>query len=259
MKNIHYIIFLIFLIGCSGGCNPELNQYGLFGEVKSVKEIRIRVEKLNDGLEKLDTILISVKKYDDNGFLVRDSIKMNDNYFIGKHFYNSDGLLIKEVGKMNIQQNETTVDYFYSGKKIIKTKGYTKEHKGDFDIEYFQIEDYIYKDDELIECVQNSYLVNSKNKDTTITSGYTSKFDENQLVIELDCNIIDSLFPEYKYQYFRNSDGLIIKEKSTNKIDNTEKTFVYKYDYDEQGNWIGKSKFENDTIIELTKRIIEYK
>ena len=261
MKNIYYIIFLITLIGCSDCYNADLKRNGLFGKVKSVKEISFRVGNSNTEFEKLDTIKIREKKYDSLGFLESDYLKFqfNDNYFSGKYFYNSDSLLVKEIGKMDNQQNEIIVDYFYSDKKIIKTKGYVKENNGDFDIESFQIENYLYKDGELIECEQNSYTVNSKNKDTTYTSGYISKFDKNQHVIEVDWKVIDTIYPTSKYKYFRNCNGLIIKEESTNKMNNRKNIFVFKYDYDKTGNWILKRKFENDTIKQLVKRIIEYK
>jgi len=261
MKNIYYIILLITLISCSDCYNPNLRRNGLFGKVKSLKEISFRVEKSNDGFEKLDTLKIIEKKYDSNGFLVTNTMKFqfNDYYFLGRCFYNSDSLLIKEIGKTDNQQNEIIVDYFYSDKKLIKTIGHLKDNNEDFDIEYFQIEDYLYEDGELIESEQISYTVNSKNMDTTYTDDITSKFDKNQLVIELDFKVFDTIYPTFRYQYFRNCDGLITKEKRINKGNNNKKIFIFKYDYDKTGNWILKREFENDTIKELVKRIIEYK
>ncbi len=260
MKIVCYILFFIFF-SCSDCYNTEVKRSGLYGDVECIKKISFRVVSSTDGLSKLDTLSIRDVEYDSIGLLRREYLKFQfDKYsYAGNYFYNPEDLLIKEIGKMSNQQNEIVVDYFYKEGKIVSTRGYLKENSGGFDVESFQIENYFYSKERLIQCKQDSFLVHLKDNDTTYVSGYTSKFDHNKLVIEVDWKVIDSVYPMGKSTYIRDCKGLVVKEVWTDKVKGITKVFKYKYEYDETGNWIERRKFKNDSIKSIVKRIIEYR
>jgi len=252
MKRI-ILISLIILIGCQSYDKTEINKYGIYKEIKSFKVIDYKV--LKDKVK--DTIRTKVFKYNNKGQLIYSNIKSNktDNEYITEYQYNSKKELIKEIGKGNEINEPIVVEYSRQNDTLVI-----------FQSEIFE------KDDNVIYKISGKEIYNSKNElersetknfhinlttKDTINNSETIYLYNKGFVYKSNWISHDTMIPSSEYEYFRNSDNLIVKIIEIQEKKEIESTM--EYEFDNFDSWIKQSVFENGKLRRIKERIIEYK
>lgn len=253
-KVIFYITScIITMTGCSQTENSikitGRNAFSLLeiqGEIKSVKEYTCSVEESSD-VFKLNPILpipIPVEWIFDsigtikninhlnhenlNEIISHKFIKYDGNKEYWYEVQESDTILIKEIQLDDSLNMIHSVSYNYSG--LITSKS---------DVRYT---------DKKIE----STLINEYSKEKYKTVSYLNAYNR---VDSIQVFLNEKLFTKIKNEYYNNELSKIIS-KYNNGI---EKEIRYKYKYDDPGNWVERIMYEDNNLISITIREINYK
>jgi len=248
------IIGLTLLCSCvRESKKTDLDFYNLNGKVKSLKENNYKAEEKFGEIVKgekeesftpvtifnKDGNLIESSMYNANGELEFKTIyKYNEKGYINKeityvangefntnnyHVYNEKGFLIEK-------------NNFNAKDSLVSKSNYRYDEKGNnIEINYYKLEEIDYK----IKFEYNA-------KGQIIESNY---YDSDGSIIG-------------KIKYLYNNKGNEEEVASTffytwTEEDKTKELFKYKYD--EKGNWIERITFDEDNIpLKITERIIEY-
>jgi len=252
MKQI--ISFFLFSLLLSS-CYKMINEPGLKGRVKEYTDYKMHIECLEDDNSTKDTLYITTTKLNRKGKIMEFtqlSVHLNKtNSYINT--FNPQGRIIKRIG--HFDDKEIKVEYFY--KDTLLQKSYSK-NEIDNGI-YEMIEQYYYNDKaKLLKKIISNTII--ENKDTVSSINWIYKFDSNELLYEatlIQNNALDSVKKTtYKYKY--DDSKLPLKTIEFDENDNIIVTNEYKYRFDKNGSCIEIEEYENDTLLYLTVRKIEY-
>lgn len=246
MKKLTFIILSLFLINCN---YKSIDKSGLKGKVKKCTEYKINI---NDESEK-DTFSITTNIYNRNGLLVNQLMELkNGKSFKQDFIYNNNEKLIKEINYFD--KNKIIVNYEYKDTLLI---GAYSNFKSDT-IATIMNEKYHYSNNNKLDRVYYSQIIISDDDTTTfVKKSYYDKNEKlNKLVSQWNSKY-DSTFNKTKFEY--NKFGLFSKSSDFNKSDSLIGTDEFKYVYDDNGSWVQKEIFRNDTLKYIYTRKIEYK
>lgn len=197
--------------------------------------------------------------------------------------YNSDGTLYeKYIYKYDKKGNKIEFNWYNSNGSLSNRKTYKHDDIGNLieEIHYFSDgnldEKNTYKYDNQRNRIEENWVNSGGNK-----SKNTYKYDANRNIIE---SILDDGYNYEKHTYRYDKKDYLIEDKSLyekgslpnkhaykyddkgNRIEEifyTENGAVYskktwKYVYDNTGNWLKKTAFENNKPMSITEREIEY-
>jgi len=252
MKKILFLFLVLSLIGCN---YKIINKPGLHGRIKEYTDYNICIESIgNDSIIK-DTISVRRNKLNRNGNLVKfEFLNLHSNStYSNTNIYNSEGRIIKEIGKFD--DNKVVVNYIY--KDTLLQKIYSKQ-KIDNNILELNERYFYNKQGKLFKTIMSNIILD--NNDTVSSDIFINKYDSNNLLSQ-SLIIMNSAFDSTektfcKYEY--EDSGLLNKTFEYNEDNKLTKTKVYKYIFDKNGSWTEKREFDNDTLVYITSRIIEY-
>ncbi|MGQ1948058.1 hypothetical protein ACT3CD_13260 [Geofilum sp. OHC36d9] len=255
MNRTLLILSLIIILGCSN--QPDQFSNGLTKNAKKITEYLINVDI--DSLDNMaiDTLTKKELLYNKNGQIIRrvQDFLYNDDYLIIDFEYDISKRLKKEIVEIVNDSTTFTVDYFYNGKQLERTKS----EFNDNEFLSKQLGKYYYdSNDKLEKSTTLQQFVDLETKDTTGNTYEINKYNDNKQMIEsifcdslsLDRNRI------YKYDY---KDQRLFKTTEYNRHDSLISITLYKYQLDEFGNWIERKSIRNNVMTTLIKREIEYK
>ncbi len=246
MKKHSSLILLLLLFSCN---YQYIDKPGLKGKVKKYTEYKMNIE---NNIVK-DTFSTMTSIYNRKGQIVDQIIKLKNGEIFDQDFeYDNKENLIKEISYYD--KNKIVVNYEY--KDTLLTRAYSNS-KAD-SIHTILNEIYYYSDKNKLDWRNYSQIIISDND----TSSYKNKYyyDKNEKLIKSITHwksIYDSTFIKTKFEY--NKFGLYSKSYSFNKNDSLTTTDEYNYEYDNNGSWIKKEIFRNDTLEYIYTRKIDYK
>ena len=277
MNRIYYLLALVTLLFACKSETKEtkeitLNKNNLFGEVKSVRDLRARAEKdaengtvifvSGGGFETVfnrqgNKVLylsyesdgsISSKriyKYDDEERLIeketyyRDKLSFRDFYS-----YDDKGNMIEKTtldadGALSLRQR-----YVHNDKgNVIEER-----HHNDDDVFYNRIVFEYDEKDNVIE--ENNFDANDLHCLST-----TYQYDDNGNMIEKDFHsLLNSMF-DFKNQFKYDEKGNVIEEVY---LDGGPSKRIIEYEFDEKGNWIKSIAYKYGEQQSRIEREIEY-
>ncbi len=259
MKILLYNI-LISLMMTLSSCShtnkdSDVLKHGLIGNVKSYKEYSYEaIEKfgeLQTGERKRkfqwegDRYLI----FDDKGNLTEKNV-----------YYKSAGYLSnKNTYKYGEKGNLTEEDDYSPGGRLHRKLTYKYDEKGNMTEENSYYSDgnmaskTTYKYDEKGNITEE----NLYNSDGHQTGKWSFKYDKKRNMIEQNSLYSDgSLLTKWTYKYDERNN--MIEENSYYSNGSLLQKLTYKYIFDNIGNWIEKTEYENDTPKYIIEREIEY-
>lgn len=280
-KNTLALIISLILIGCNNQIKKnDWIKDNLKGRIESYSEFSYEAIERFGKIEKIKNNWKNniQKKYNEKGNVIElnnyksegslssmYSYKYNDKEnIIELNIYNSDGSLdIKHSYKYDNKGNNTEEQHTKNGRSWLDTykydsKGNIIENKS-YNVDGGLIMTRICKYDENGNKIKDSELCIFDKK---LSNNYTYKYDKYGNEIEKITYDSDStLISRWTYKYDNNRN---IIEESGFLIDEYEpsgslsRTLIYKYEFDQQGNWIKKIEFENNIPTCIFERKYEY-
>jgi len=166
------------------------------------------------------------------------------------------GQLIKEKGEIKNEASGFEIDYIYKDDKLSEWKSLSEFD--DFIID--MNEKYYYStENKLTKRNYQYFSLDINNKDTISQQIAVFLYDSNEVQIESDWSDAFDDYSNFKEYYFYNDSELLVKKNKYHKISKEIDSFIFKYKYDNNNNWIERKSFENDTLKRITERKIEYK
>lgn len=194
---------------------------------------------LNDDFKYKD-----IYKYDDKGNLIERN-RNNLTSYKNSYVYDEKDNIIEDSG-YNSNSNsyeKTTFEYDNKGNIIVKTR---------FDINDSLISRDTCKYDTKGNKIESRFYT----KSTALKLSY--KYDNNgNRIEEYWCWLANSSFMKKIISKY-NDKGNVIEAYSYKADGSIDNKFTYNYDYDEAGNWIKKTPFENGTAKNSIERKIVY-
>jgi len=258
MKKI-YLILIISLstISCTLFYS-KTNDLNINGKVKKLTKLKLNV--LKDSLNNIyyDTLSIEVTHLNRKGKLKKRISKL---FFkgdlrttgIADFEYNDKGQLTIE--NYYSKEDSMTFRVYYHYKDTLISKIQSLSFLETEKIEY--IENYYYRSNNNIDFREMRNLgIDTISKDTIYSQLAIFKHDINGYLIESDWTNLNNDFN--KKEIFTNDNkGFMKKEISINRLTNKIDTTRFEYELDNNDNWIIAKSFKNDSLIQITKRIIE--
>lgn len=158
-------------------------------------------------------------------FIIYDHNKMKELWYEVRE---NDTLLVEEIQLNDSLKKIHSISYNYAG--IITSKSSTK---------------YTSKKEE-------TTIINKYSKDQTKTVSF---LNENGKIDSLEVFINGKLHTVIRNEYQNNELSKIVSKYA----DGLEKELLFKYNYDDTGNWVEKMMYENDNLVSVTIRKIHYK
>jgi len=259
-KKLLQIILIIGLISCSSEKQIE-NEFDINGDFSKLNVIRYRISK--DSLKNSfnDTISVVFNEIGKNGkvnkIITKTYMRNKPIETITSNFsYNSKRQILKELTDMESDKNKFEINYFYENDLLHFVA--MKDSLEDFTFEIN--EKYNYDSNGKLkfrESFQLSY--DFINKDTLSLQKVKFTYDNNEKQIKADWSEKYGEYPNMIEDFTNDSLGNVIKTISYDKLTKILDTTFYKYEYeyDIKKNWIERKTFKNDTLFQITKRIIE--
>lgn len=166
----------------------------------------------------------NIKDQISNKFIISNN-KLKEFWYEVKE---NDTLLVEEIQLNDSLKNVHSVRYDYSG--IVTSKSSTK-----------------YTSKKVETTVTNKY-----SKDQTKTISF---LNENGKIDSLKVFINGKLHTEIRNEYQNTELSKIISKYN----DGLEKELLFKYKYDDMGNWVEKTMSENGNVVSITIRKIHYR
>ncbi|MBP3254166.1 MAG: hypothetical protein J6M30_06640 [Bacteroidales bacterium] len=264
------------VLGCSSKKN-ELEQAGLKGNVKSLREITYQAVGNNDTVVKGDVVMAEDIKnyyaeYNRSGNMQQLINYDNNNeqssrwiFFydadgkaLGGNYYHADGTLLDSTYYVYDRRGNITEYYHYLADGKLKSKIFSDhDRRGNVVSERFITPDNI--TERTTKC---KYSGNNLTEDQSYASDnrlvYFSRYEydrENNLVKQTIYNADSTVNSSGIYTYNKHSD--MISCTSHNGT-GQELHYTYTYLYDHMQNWIQKITFLNGEAVFLTVRQFEY-
>ncbi len=260
MKKTLLIILSILIISCSKNDKPILKDFEIVGGVKSFKQIYLKPNKSNSNY---DTISIENSIFDKDNKKIKGEIRFffqTPGLKISSDLiYNSKGNFIKEksvIYKPDNDISEMFIELIYLNDKLNRVESFMKE-MNDVKKQIIQIEKIIYKNGTISKSIERDFEIDEKINDTVCVKTTQKKYDKNERIIEIEWNTSDNELG--KFEFIRNPNGLVTETKIYKNNNREFEISEYRYEFDKKGNWIIKSKYISDTLVNIKKRIINYK
>lgn len=250
------LLILFFATTTIISCNyKSIDEPGLKGRVKQFTKYKLSFKK-DETLK--DTVLITTTKFNKKGkvveYLQHFTFAEPNTDYKGTIIYDDNNRIIKEIGI--IDKKEIIVDYVYQDTLLTRTFSKIKN-----DDPYEMNEEYFYDDENKLSKRTYSQILFDENNIDTISSTYgVYKYNSKEQLLKSTI-ITKGKFENLKktsnkYEY--NEFGLQSKILEFNENDSLINVNVYEYKFDNKGSWIEKENYKNDTLVYLTKRMIEY-
>ncbi|HNS41667.1 MAG TPA: hypothetical protein PKN22_02820 [Taishania sp.] len=250
---LYFTFFISTLISCSQTYKIYDKKRSAFdllqikGEVNSVVEYTCSATDSLGKIKLKDTLQIPTPKewvFDSTGsikfqnllnyknlnnqishkFIIYDHNKMKELWYEVRE---NDTLLVEKMQLNDSLKNIHSISYNYAG--TVTSKSSTK-----------------YTSKKVETTITNKY-----SKDQTKTIGF---LNENGKVDSLKVFINGKLHTEIRNEYQNNELSKIVSKNA----DGLEKELLFKYNYDDLGNWVEKIMYENGNLISVTIRKINY-
>tara|TARA_R110001592_G_C13186309_1_gene751651 strand:+ start:1219 stop:2043 length:825 start_codon:yes stop_codon:yes gene_type:complete len=270
----YLLLNILFLsLSISGYGQTNLEEDGLKGKVKSVKETSHTIIDNFGRYKKERCWYITLREFNKNGRKINHYHYNTDGTgtlsFKSVYYYDIDGYLIEfndiygtdnlihrkfiykyDNNKKLIEENR----YASNGSLIVK-EIYEYDSNGNL-IEYYYYDrkGNLYKKESYKYDYNGNRIENNKSYSDGSGSKETYKYNQKGNLIEK--NEFSVFNKKYLYGYDRM--GNIIEIKIIEKDNNKETTITYEYTYDSNGSWIKKLEFENHFTKKLIERTIEY-
>jgi len=243
------------IFGCSN--QPDQFSNGLTKNAKMITEYLINkdIDSLN-GVP-FDTLTRTQKIYTNNGQITK-RIQYNlfsDESMIIDFKYDYRKRLKKEIVELVNDSITFTVDYYYNGKLLEKTKS----EFSDKEFLSRQIGKYYYVSiNKLEKSTLLQQFIDLETQDTMTNTFELNKYNDNNQVIETILYDSLNLFRNriFKYDY---KDERIFKTTEYNQHDSLVSMTLYEYRLDKFENWIERKTIKDNELTTLIKREIEYK
>jgi len=258
-KILQLTLLLTILVSCKAELQRE-NDFGIKGDFKKLIIINYRTKKDSLGKSIKDTISIVNYKVNKRGKVKKSVTQLfSHNKIIdtvtSKYLYNSIGQTIKEITDTKSNKTNFEINYYYKNELLDVIK--MRDTLEGFILEL--TENYSYDANDKLKLRESNQLAyNQIKKDTFSFQKVIFKYDKNEFQIESDWNELFSDFPNLKEYYKNDSLGLLQETISFNKLTKKTDTIIYIYKYDINNNWINSKSFKNNTLDQITDRVIEY-
>jgi hypothetical protein len=252
MKHLVLLSWIIFTViscnlqnsGHSGLKSNGLALANLKGKVSRMQETLHQVKNSTCPAAGCDNIKQQITLYNEKGNLV-ESYSINENgdtAYISKYIYNRHNQC-KEIDKFNrtvlIGKEENT----FEKNKLIEVKLYNEYGETE------NVNQYEYSGDELL----GGKVLNDNGE---VISSFQNKYEGGQIdtMIEKDINGEVSTIAKY----FRNKEQDVIASTIYYSKTKEEIKYMFKYEFDEAGNWIKQTQLFNGDIVQIIIRNIYY-
>jgi hypothetical protein len=236
----------------------DKNDLRINGKVKKLTKLKLKVLKDSTNKTYYDTIFIEKTTLNRKGKLKKRTTKQ---FFRGKlshsgiadFEYNNNGQLAIENYYTILDSTNIRVEYHYNDTLISKIKSitYYETERNDFEENYFYRPNNKLKYREL-----KSITIDTIRKDTVYKQFTKFIHDENGYLVESDWTSSIEDFDK-KEIYVNNRKGFVKELISINRYNSKIDTIRYEYEFDDKDNWILTKEFIKDSLVEITKRIIE--
>ena len=250
------ILFLSFLLFCCKE-QPKKFKNGLTKEAGQITEYIVKIKENPNGGTSQDTISITSKFYNNNQIVKRVQKTLFDNQTMVTNFvYDEFGKIQKEVVIMDFDNSNFEVEYIYKDSILIKTQVINEVQEN---VRFKQVENYKYRNNGTkfeTETIQE--YIDFNTNDTLVDMISFSKFNENELVIEIvTINHRNPLLNSKRNYEYEN--GLAKQQKIYDSNDSLTSEINYEYEFDKYDNWIKETSFKENKPDKLTIREIKYK
>ncbi|MBR1625696.1 MAG: hypothetical protein IJ681_00960 [Bacteroidales bacterium] len=280
MNNVRNVFLAVFILTAFCSCNhksSELEQNGLNGNIKSIREISYQAFGNGDTVVKGEIIMGA----DINNYYAEYNIQGNQTSII--NYDNLGEMTDKWIFRYNSQKEAIGGNYYFKDNSLLDSTYYVKDNKGNilefyhlfpdgrlrYKIDYtynrknkviekkvfdhenllYSVTKYIYKHGNLI--ADSNY---GRNNELQYFSIYS--YDKNdRLILQQIHNADSSVNTTGTYGYNENDDIIY----QTTEVPNEPKmTYRHTYKYDNHNNWIERITYINDSAAYITVRQIEY-
>ncbi|WP_157730166.1 hypothetical protein [Tenacibaculum jejuense] len=235
---------MIFYFSCSSEKTNDWNEENINGKVESYEEKSFNV--VND--EKQEKSFVKeIKNFDQKGKIVEEYLYEFDG--VGSRFvpkYDEKGyktemfcystqsnkLVYKWLYTYDDNGNKIKDEIYNSGNQVILERDFKYDQKGN---KIESIEKYKYNPEGVVKKKTFEYNDNNENSKTTTYDPFGKKIKNF-------------------YTFVYDKDGNKIEENIHNSNGKLTSKWIYKYEFDNQGNWIKKTEFDQGLF---PKNIIE--
>lgn len=251
------LIFTLLTL-LTGTCkNNTLPSNHLKGNVEMITEYKINIEHDSLNRPARDTLSIIKKSYNNQNKIVHRSQTYtfsNDTTDI-TFSYDANGRLEQELVKLSFNTNAIEVNYIY--RDSLLDRSISKSMRDS--VSYTQIQLYKYNNDkELTQTLTSQLFVNLRTRDTITNSLQIDIYDKNELIIASKYQFHENPSKNFSYKYRYRKENLI-KTLKYNQQDSLVSTINFDYKKDSLKNWIERQAFQNNRLIAITTRKIEYR
>ena len=244
----------LMLIGCCDRSNIKFVAFS--GEVDSLKEYTISIDR--DSLNNLltDTLKITEKNYNDEGQIS----KQKQNFLVSgdsitiEYLYDKCNRLKKELVKTPETENPLEVIYFYKNSNIERT--IANSTYDSIRLEQNSENKYDSKN-RIIETTLSQLSTDLRSGDTLTNLIQTDKYNSDEQILETITEHLNNRGKNYRLEYFY-TDELLKSSRQFNNKDSLVAEFNYEYIMDSLNNWIERKTFKNGLLTFLKTREIDY-
>ncbi|WP_298508379.1 hypothetical protein [uncultured Kordia sp.] len=255
MKKFCILLFSLCLIGCFN--EKKLLKNGLTKKATQITEYTIKTKKKYSSSDISDTLLVNIKKYNQNDQIVSAQKRylFSEDTMKSEFHYNKNQKIEKEIVKYLNDNSSFTVHYFYKDTLLIGTES---KHKND-ERAFEYIGTYIYDiNDKLKESTLTQLYIDMETNDTIKNTLEVKKYNAKQLVTT--STISDFVTPEksqhFSYTYVHKT---LVKVKKYDTKDSLISTIENEYEFDRYDNWITRKTSINGKLDHTLTRVISYK
>jgi len=241
--------------------NCEIEKSRIFDlpkiNIKTIEEESYFIEKMGDNYYPNGPVWMkNTLKYDEKGNKLELTVFYSDGLVASKEIYNEFGNIIEDIAY-------TKGSGLYPEKSAYKlgSKSVHKYDDKENEIEFSRYDsDGVFIEKTTFKCDENGNKIECffYDSDNVLESKETHKYDKNGNEIEY-CSYDQNGVFEEKTTFKNNQMGNLIECNIYDSENVLESKETYEYnDFDEKGNWIKRTKFEDNIPKLVTNRNIEY-